>query len=57
MSFVKSAGELPLGIAPWASIFSLIAGVPSDLATSCWMRFTISGEVPAGASNPNHQLA
>jgi len=26
-------------------------------AVSCWMRLTMSAEVPAGASSPNHELA
>ncbi len=53
----NSAGVLPLGMAPCDSSFSLIAGVFSALAVSCWMRLTMSGGVPAGASRPNHEVA
>jgi hypothetical protein len=53
----NSAGVLPLGMAPLASSFSFTAGLARALAVSCWMRLTISGGVPAGASRPNHELA
>ncbi len=36
---------------------AFIAAVPSDFAASCWMRLTMSAGVPAGAINPNHELA
>src|SRR6218665_245713 len=57
MCLANSAGLLPPGMAPWASRRSLSAGVASDRATSCWMRWMISGAVPTGASRPNHELA
>ena len=58
----RSAWRTPRACCRWGSrpgdsSFSLIAGVSSDLATSCWMRLTMSGGVPAGASRPNQELA
>ena len=57
MKALNCCGVLPPGTAPCASSFSFRAGVPSERAASCWMRLTISGGVPAGASRPNQELA
>ena len=57
ISRAKSAGELPLGMAPWACRRSFRPGLARALAVSCCTRLTISAGVPAGASRPNQELA